>query len=610
MNGEAFAKQSNGKALEETNAGNVISERQLLQSALQNIDEGLSVFDSNLRLTVANARFGEVLDLPDELIQIGTKFEDIIRYKALRGDYGDGDVEIYVKDHIDVARDAMSHDFERTLPTGRTVRIVGNPMPDGGFVTTYTDVTDRREAERALKESQEMLAVQLADAQEARDLMEAQSIQLVELAEDQAGLRERAVAAEHAKGEFLATMSHEIRTPLTGILGMSELLLRETLTPSQKEKARQINESGNMLLSILNDVLDQAKLESGKLTLEKLDFYLPDLVSGSIELLQPKAREKSLHFDLDLAAEVPEGINTDPVRLRQVLLNLLGNAVKFTSEGEIKLSVGKISPDDGNEFLEFRVKDGGIGIKEEVLDKLFQRFEQAETSTSRKYGGSGLGLSICRELVTLMGGQIGVESTLGEGSTFWFTIPLNVATTEVGPAASETVSEEPRASRELRLLLAEDNKINQMLVQQMIGAIGHQITIAKNGLEAVEKSKADEFDFVLMDIRMPVMDGIDATKEIRALGNSVPIIAFTADAMHEHLSQYLEAGMNAVATKPIQLRELLTTVDDVLKERIHRWEKVNETASEKAPEQDDGRADDQQSNERVAEFLRQISAGE
>ncbi len=379
-------------------------------------------------------------------------------------------------------------------------------------------------------------------------------------------------AATKAKSQFLANMSHEIRTPLNGVIGVANLLLTTQLDKKQRHYTELVRSSTEVLTTLINDILDFSKIEAGKLELESIDFNPRKVVEEVVELLSLKAAEKAVKMASAIGDDVPQYIAGDPNRLRQILMNLIGNAVKFTDQGQITVCLSReVSRNDV--CVRFAIKDTGPGIPEDRKQRLFKSFSQVDASTTRRYGGTGLGLAISKELAELMGGTIGVESELGHGSTFWFTCKFDVAKTPPPNIDSEPTDIAPDAaarntfSRTIRILLAEDNQINQIVATDLLANAGCKVDVVSDGQSAVQAWKNASFDLVLMDCQMPVMDGLEATREIRRLERErntatgsighIPIIALTANASNVDRSRCEEAGMNGYCPKPFQPTELL-----------------------------------------------------
>jgi CheY-like chemotaxis protein/nitrogen-specific signal transduction histidine kinase len=387
---------------------------------------------------------------------------------------------------------------------------------------------------------------------------------------DLAKTREEALEASRAKSEFLANMSHEIRTPLAAISGYSFLLAKTLLAPSQQDYVARIDTATRSLLSILQDILDFSRIESGNMELYEVDFSLRDLCHKVIATIESEALKKSIDIVLELDESLPDRYKGDSLRLSQILVNLGSNAVKFTQRGKVMLNIAIDSRQDDVIRLRFSVRDTGIGLLPDQVDRLFQPFTQADASITRQYGGTGLGLAICQRLVSLMQGDIGLQSVAGVGSTFFFTIPLKPLRHDHLPARtgsgdgtdhSATASEPTRALQGYRLLLVEDHEINQMLLRELLEMEGATVDVASNGLEALARIRhpGKVFDAVLMDVQMPQMDGMEATRQIRKHpgGAGLPIIAMTAHTRDEDREACLAAGMNDYCGKPIDIPGLI-----------------------------------------------------
>ena len=444
------------------------------------------------------------------------------------------------------------------------------------FVTRYDDLVEQTLRLISITYEQKAATDEVVSARanlEAR--VRERTSQLRESEKTAHAMATEAEAASKSKSEFLAAMSHEIRTPMTGVMGFADMLLEDELPDESREKVYKIQDSTQSLLTIINDILDVSKMEAGKLEIEHIDFNLPSLLDDLVGLFSSKASSKddqSLPINVSIADDMPESIKADPTRLSQVLVNLIGNAVKFTRKGQVDVEVA-LDSSSATPMMNVSVRDTGIGIAPETLNMLFKDFTQGDASISRHFQGTGLGLAICKRLLALMQGDIYVESQIDIGSRFWFTLPFQPADAEV-----EKTKAIPRkasrfaVSRPLHILVAEDTDLNQRIIEATLASFGHICAFANNGAEAIDAHENADFDMVLIDVRMPKMSGPDATRAIRMMDGpkaNIPMVALTADAMAEHVVEYLNAGMNGCVTKPIDRAELARAINTAMSEEIN-----------------------------------------
>jgi signal transduction histidine kinase len=408
----------------------------------------------------------------------------------------------------------------------------------------------------------------LIEAKQELEQINARLIKATAIANEMATEAEK---ANIAKSQFLANMSHEIRTPMNAIIGFSEVLREEPLTEQQREYIKMILDSSEHLLKLINDILDFSKIEAGRIRVETSECDIRALLTSIESLMNPVAKQKQLEFKITCADNVPNAISTDPSKLKQCLVNLVNNAIKFTEQGYIELIARQIVKEDKS-FIEFEVADTGIGIPPDKQNAIFELFTQLDGSTTRKYGGTGLGLTITKQLTRLIGGDISVESEVGKGSKFKLVVPANIADGQHGksknlenvPERNHQLQGETEISFSGRVLVAEDSLTNQTLIRLLLEKLGFVVTIAKNGLEAVEAVKNQHFDLILMDIQMPEMNGYDATKKIHRLGVKTPIIAMTASIDEENKKECLQAGCDDYVSKPIDKARLIKVISEHL----------------------------------------------
>jgi len=515
--------------LQEANAA-LRESKDFLDKIINSIGDPIFVKDRQHRLVLVNDAACKLFGRPREEI-IGQTAYDLFPTKEMAEISWEKDEDVFKtgKENVNEETNTYAPGMTRTVLVKKTLY---EDKAENKFLVGVTrDITDRKHAEEEL--------------QKAKDAAE---------------------KAAEAKAEFLANMSHEIRTPLNAVVGLTGLLLSADLTTEQRDYIETIKSSGNSLLAVINDILDFSKIEGGKMELETQPFDMQSCLKASLDLVAAKAAEKRIALSYRFEDNVPLTVMGDVTRLRQVLVNLSSNAVKFTDSGEVAVSVAAKKLDFGQYEIHFAVKDTGIGIPGDRLDRLFQSFSQIDSSTTRKYGGTGLGLAISKRLVELMGGKVWAESEPGKGSAFHFTIPVkpaNIESIKSGAASGKRQAlQRSNRPKPLRILLAEDNDVNQKVALQMLKRLGYHADVAANGLEVLKALESQPYDVILMDIQMPEMDGIDAAQRIRERWPNGPkIVAMTALALEGDRERLIQAGMDDYISKPIQIEELRSALE-------------------------------------------------
>ncbi|HYE82479.1 MAG TPA: PAS domain S-box protein [Clostridia bacterium] len=587
-------------------------------------------FEMEYRLRNKDGQYRWILDIGRPFYDIDSKFlgyigacfditerkiaeEGLRRYRLLSQNANDiilfADINGYVIEANDAAIRAYGYDKEELL--NKSIFYLVNPDPKSPVGAQpyqanargiYYEATAYRKNGSTFTAEVSMQGTEIGSSKVLmailRDVTERKLIN-----EELKQAKESAEAANHAKSEFLANMSHEIRTPLNGMIGMIDLTLLTGLTEEQKDNLYTAKECAGTLLNLINDILDFSKIEAGKLKIEYIDFNIKDLLEQTVRPHVIRARGKGLLLKYKADGKMPQVVNGDPYRLKQVINNLLGNAVKFTDSGEVNLSARLVTKNDEYVELEFLVSDTGIGMTSEDIERLFYSFSQVDSSHTRKYGGTGLGLAISKQLVEMMGGSIWVKSIKGNGSTFYFTVKLRSGNT----AADTLIPVVPvrKTRHPLRILLVEDDKINQLVTTRIILETGHKVITANNGIEALQILIDENIDVILMDIQMPEMDGIETTKRIRkreeTTGSHILIIALTAYALQGDREKFLSIGMDGYISKPIQINSFLNTVETIT-ERLSGSKAVGMASRNN----DDNSVNEAETNKFLTEYAKSV----
>ncbi len=509
---------------------NALRAEQRLREAIDVLPEGIVFLDAEGRYILWNKKYADIYRRSADLFEPGRKLADTLRIGVARGDYPDaiGREDDWVAERLALMKNpGVRH--EQRISDGRWIMIEERATSDGGVIGLRVDITEMKEQAQALRQA-----------------------------------LTRAEAANKAKSDFLANMSHEVRTPLNGVLGLASVLANTRLDPSQRDIVQTIVASANTLDALLGDILTYSRLESGRLQLNNEPFRLPQVIDETLGLFRTQAADKGLRLEVDIAKGLDAEVIGDAARLKQVLSNLVSNAIKFTAEGEVRVRLSAAGQAETLRYV-LEVADTGIGFEPDDAGRLFARFEQADSSITRKYGGTGLGLAICRQLVDLMGGAIIATGRPAKGATFTVELPLPLA--EPCEPAVAAVEEAEPPSPGLRILVAEDNPTNRKVAELMLGSIGAVVDCVENGREAVEAVRRGAYHLALIDLQMPVMDGLSAIRAIRAEEAEqgrprLPLVVLSANVMPEHLAASKAAGADGHIGKPIRADELLGVVSE------------------------------------------------
>ena len=513
---------------------------ELLETTLEHMSQGILMVDANRRIQVCNRQAIEKLGLPAALIATNPAFDDLLRWQLQHGEFsdtGNADEEALRRFVLSGGMSDEPQMYERTRPNGTVLEVRSTPLPAGGVVRTYTDITARRENEAVLRAA-----------------------------------RDEAHRAARAKSDFLAMMSHEIRSPMSGLLGVLELLRGTKLDADQSRMANILHSSSSALLGVLNDILDFSKIEAGALSIVPEATCLHYLVSDLVQPHTFSAASKGITLSVEFDSELPDRVQTDPLRLRQILDNLLSNAVKFTAGGEIGVRVGT-APDDSEPKLRFTLRDTGIGMDADVLGRLFEPFMQADGSTTRNFGGTGLGLCISRRLARMLGGTLDATSRVGEGSVFTLSLPLIPCVSSVLEQPEADAGKLHGSVRDAHILVVDDDPSNRWLLQRQLELLGGKVDTAENGELGLKALSMSRIDLLVTDCHMPRMDGVLLARAVRAAEepalSGLPIIGLTADVTSETRERCLNAGMTEVAIKPLTLERISHLVAAHLPARQH-----------------------------------------